>query len=57
MAISPVPYEYRYNFSVDNDAVDNTYTLKILGAALDCSSILLLMCPNKLKRHVPKPLG
>ena len=36
MAIGPVPYEYRYNFSVDKDAWDNTYTLIILGAALNC---------------------
>ena len=35
MVIGPIPYVYCYNFSADNDAVDTTYTLNILGAALD----------------------
>lgn len=41
MAIGPVPY--RYNFSVDNNAVDTTDTLKTLGVTLDCNLFLLLM--------------
>lgn len=34
MTIDPVPY--RYDFSADNNAVDTTDTLKILGVTLDC---------------------
>ena len=34
MAIGPV--SYRYHFSVDNNAVETTDTLKILGVTLDC---------------------
>ena len=40
MAIGPVPY--RYNFSVDNNAVDTTDTLKTLGVTLDCNLLLLM---------------
>ena len=41
MAIGPVSYSY--NFSVDNNALDTTDTLKILGVTLDCNLILFLM--------------
>ena len=50
MAIGSVPYKYRYNFSVDNDAVDNTYTLKILGAALDCKLNFVAHVSEQVKK-------
>jgi len=54
MAIGPVPYEYCYNFSVDNDAVDNTYTLKILGAALDCKLNFVAHVSKQVKKACAK---
>lgn len=54
MAIGSVPYEYRYNFSVDNDAVDNTYTLKILGAALDCKLNFVAHVSEQVKKACAK---
>ena len=54
MAIGPV--SYRYKFSVDNNAVYTTDTLKILGVTLHCKqNFVAHMCPSKLKRRVPKP--
>ena len=56
-AISPVPYEYCYNFSVDNDAVDNTYTLKILGAALDGKLNFVAHVSEQVKKACAKASG
>ena len=54
MAISSVPYEYCYNFSVDNDAVDTTYTLNILGATLDCKLNFVAHVSEQVKKACAK---
>ena len=55
MAIGPV--SFRYHFSVDNNAVETTDTLKILGVTLDCKLNFVAHVSEKviIKRRAPKP--
>ena len=52
MAIGPV--SFRYHFSVDNNAVETTDTLKILGVTLDCKLNFVAHVSEQVKKACAK---